>query len=73
MRFGKIMNSVGDRMLSQLLPQDTAAADDCTYEQKCEFNFRHCLHTAYRTKYERVVCAGNSGPSYGQWERIGCC
>ncbi|MFF5205876.1 hypothetical protein [Streptosporangium sp. NPDC000396] len=73
MRLGKIFDSVGDRMLGQLLPQDTAAADDCTYEQKCSFSLLSCMRTAYRNKYERVVCAGNSGPSYGDWEKIGCC
>ncbi|WP_433257222.1 hypothetical protein ACQPYK_19815 [Streptosporangium sp. CA-135522] len=73
MRLDKILDSVGDRMLSRLVPQDTAAADDCTYEYKCDFSLLGCFRSAYRNKYTRLVCAGNSGPSYGDWERVGCC
>lgn len=73
MRLGKLLDSVGDRMLSQLVPQDAAAADDCTYEEDCDYFPPRCPGQAFRTKFRRLVCAGHSGPSYGEWERVGCC
>lgn len=71
----KRFNALGDGILKRLLPHDTAAADDCTYERKCRLTSAwQCLTTGTPYGYyRRLVCAGHSGPSYGPWERTGCC
>ncbi|MCX5155469.1 hypothetical protein OG914_15915 [Streptomyces sp. NBC_00291] len=40
------------------------------YEYECHLPY--CAGSRV-TSFERLVCAGHSGPSRGNWERLGCC
>jgi hypothetical protein len=75
MSLSTMMGSVGNRMLSRLVPQDTADADqyECTYETKCSYRYPTCIAQAFRGKMRRQVCAGTNGPSYSSWQQVGCC
>jgi hypothetical protein len=68
----KLLNSLGDRMLSGLLPQDTADADqfECSPQDKCAFSYPFCPGQAFRTKFRRTRCSDGSATP---WKRVGCC
>lgn len=62
---------VADKALQRIVPQVSARADDCSYEQRCAASPR-CVWDNFRKTQEREVCAGWSGPGYGPWYDIGC-
>jgi hypothetical protein len=64
---------LADRLLQRLVPHGSAAADDCSYQHRCVWIFDNCSISGYHRKQERVVCAGNSAPSYGPWYNTDFC
>ena len=67
-----LLNSLGDRMLGGLVPQDTADADqyECSPQYKCDWAAPFCPGQAFRTKFKRTRCSDGSATS---WKRVGCC
>jgi len=67
-----LLNSLGDRMLGGLVPQDTADADqyECSTQTICDWYYPFCPGQAFRAKFRRTRCSDGSATP---WKKVGCC
>ncbi len=76
MSVGATMMRAADRIFDRIAPKAVAKADryECSYEFRCVgINCSGPGSVHNTTRQRRMVCAGHDGPSYGRWERVGCC